>query len=84
MKGAQYCRYCSFCIEGDCYYCTDHEEVLSEKKIRQVNHCADFALSPTGDIITGRQYKPRTGKPITDKFDPNEVWKEMMEREVDE
>lgn len=58
----QYCRYCSFCCYGDTAYCTDHEQVLSDKQIRMVNHCKDFDLSPLGDVITGRQYVSRKGK----------------------
>ena len=54
----QYCRYCAFCISGDCYYCTDHEEVLSDSKIRRVNHCVDFALSDLGDVDSGKHYQP--------------------------
>lgn len=66
----QYCRYCSFCFYGDTAYCTDHEEVLSDRKLRQVNHCKDFDLSPLGDVITGRQYRPRMSKPIKpDEFE---------------
>lgn len=60
----QYCRYCSFCIEGDVLFCTDHEEVLTDSQVRRVNHCNDFDLSPLGDIFTGRQYKPRKGRPL--------------------
>ena len=63
---AQYCRYCSFCIYGDMAYCTDHEKILSDDKIRRVNHCKDFDLSPLGDVITGRIYTPRRTKQIED------------------
>ena len=59
----QYCRYCAYCIEGDCFYCTEHEEVLSERQIRRVNHCKNFTLG-IDDIITGRQYKPRKPKKV--------------------
>lgn len=55
----QYCRYCAFCIEGDCYICTLHEKELNEDKIKRSNKCSDFDLSVMGDIITGKQYKPR-------------------------
>lgn len=30
----QYCRYCVFCFEGDVFYCSDHDEVLNEGKIK--------------------------------------------------
>ena len=65
----QYCRYCAFCICGDVLYCTSKEMILDEKQIRRVNHCKDFALSPAGDVLTGRTYTPRKGKPIK----PDEV-----------
>ena len=68
-KITQYCRYCAFCIYGDVPYCTDHGDVLTDKGIRQVNHCKEFALSALGDVITGRKYTPRKGKPLK----PDEV-----------
>ena len=61
----QYCRYCAFCIDGNALYCTNHDKVLSDAEIRRVNHCKDFELSELGDVITGRQYQPRVGKPLT-------------------
>ena len=64
----QYCRYCAHCIEGDCYYCTDHEKVLTEAQIKRENRCADFALSDLGDIITGRQYAPRAPREKLDQI----------------
>lgn len=66
----QYCRYCAHCIYGDVLYCTDHDEVMSDRKVRMVNHCKDFALSDMGDVFTGRPYTPRKGKPI--EVDPIE------------
>ena len=60
----QYCRYCAFCICGDVLYCTSKEMILDEKQIRRVNHCKDFALTSVGDVLTGRPYTPRKGKPI--------------------
>lgn len=54
----QYCRYCAFCIEGDCYYCTNKGKVLSESYIKHTNTCKDFTLSELGDVITGRKYQP--------------------------
>ena len=75
----QYCRYCSFCVYGDVAYCTDHDEVLTDKKIRMVNHCKDFDLSPLGDVITGRPYTPRRGKPIQ----PDEVEQLCMRLEYE-
>lgn len=53
----KYCRYCSFCISGDCYYCTKHEKVLL--KVDKIVNCKDFILSEMGDVDTGRQYKPQ-------------------------
>lgn len=62
----QYCRYCAFCFEGDGYFCSEKHACLTDDKIRRVNHCKDFALSELGDVITGRPYTPRKGKPLTE------------------
>ena len=59
---AQYCRYCSFCCYGDCAYCTLYDKVLSDKMIKSVNHCKEFSLCPVGDVLSGRQYRPREKK----------------------
>lgn len=53
----KYCRYCAFCINGDCYYCTCHEKVL--KNVNKPTSCPDFAMSELGDVDTGKPYKPR-------------------------
>ena len=53
----KYCRYCAFCINGDCYYCTDHDKVLT--RVDKATNCADFVMSELGDVDTGKQYKPR-------------------------
>lgn len=60
MNGRKYCRYCSFCILGDCYYCTEKGKVL--KRIDKAVNCDDFVLSELGDVETGRQYQPRSPK----------------------
>lgn len=60
---AQYCRYCSFCFEGDGFFCSDKEKPLDDAEILRVNHCKNFDLSPLGDVVTGRQYTPRQKKP---------------------
>jgi len=58
---AQYCRYCAFCFEADDFRCSNHprgeEPHWTEEQIKRVNHCKNFSLS--GDVITGREYKPR-------------------------
>lgn len=53
----KYCRYCAFCINGDTYYCTEHQEVSGN--VKQAIQCPDFVLSELGDVDTGKQYKPR-------------------------
>ena len=58
----QYCRYCAFCINGDCYYCTAQERVLTPAETRRVRVCKDFALSDLGDVDSGKRYKPRVKK----------------------
>lgn len=62
MSAKQYCRYCAWCIDGDAFYCTDHDVVLSETQIKRPNKCKDFALSELGDIETGKPYHPRVPK----------------------
>lgn len=59
-KEYQYCRYCSFLVTGNGIWCTCHEKELSEKYIKHTNTCKDFALSPLGDVDTGRKYRPHT------------------------
>ena len=62
-KGAEkvkYCRYCAYCISGDCFYCTCKEIEL--KRIDRVTNCKEFVLSEMGDVETGKQYKPRSTK----------------------
>lgn len=55
----QYCRYCGYCFDGDAPFCTAKEKVLSESELKRQNRCKDFWLSEFGDMLTGRQYKPR-------------------------
>lgn len=55
----QYCRYCSHCIQGDCFYCTVFDMELTEQRIKQLNKCKEFNLCELGDVESGRQYKPR-------------------------
>jgi hypothetical protein len=56
----KYCRYCSYCILGDVYYCTCHDKVL--KRVDKPTSCEDFILSDLGDVETGKPYKPRNPK----------------------
>ena len=56
----KYCRYCSFCICGDCYYCTAFDKVLN--RVDRATNCESFALSEMGDVDTGKPYKPREPK----------------------
>ena len=56
----KYCRYCAFCINGDCYYCTCHEKVLN--RVDTPTSCPDFVMSELGDVDTGKPYKPREPK----------------------
>lgn len=55
----KYCRYCAYCINADLYYCTEKEQVLSDKAVHRVTNCSSFELSPLGDVDTGAAYKPR-------------------------
>lgn len=56
----QYCRYCAFCFEGDCYYCSALKKPLGDEQIKRPNKCKEFAL--LNDVITGKEYKPREHK----------------------
>lgn len=59
----QYCRYCAFCFEADDYRCSNHpkgkQPHWTEEQIKRPNKCPNFALSDLGDVITGKQYRPR-------------------------
>lgn len=59
----QYCRYCAFCFEADQYRCSaeinGQQLYMNERDIKRANKCPEFKLSELGDVITGRQYKPR-------------------------
>lgn len=46
----QYCRYCSHCILGDCFYCTVFDMELSESRIKRLNKCKEFNLCELGDV----------------------------------
>ena len=61
---AQYCKYCSWCIEGDCFYCTEKDKVLGDKQIHHTNKCKSYVESEMGSIIDGKKYKPRKKKVI--------------------
>ena len=62
----QYCRYCTFCFEGNGFFCSykpnEIEAYMTEEQIKRVNRCKNFELSALGDVISGRQYKPRKKK----------------------
>jgi hypothetical protein len=53
----KYCRYCSYCILGDSYYCTCHDKVL--KRVDKPTSCTDYVESELGDVETGKKYSPR-------------------------
>lgn len=63
----QYCRYCAYCIQPDTFYCTAFDKQLTSRKVMAVNNCEDFALSDAGDVETGRIYRPRERKVISDE-----------------
>lgn len=56
----KYCRYCVYCVSGDCYYCTEHKKEL--RRINTVTKCKDFVFSELGDVDSGKQYRPRQEK----------------------
>ena len=62
----KYCRYCVFCFEADDFRCSNHPDGKqphwNEDQIKRETNCKNFELSDLGDVITGRQYKPRKPK----------------------
>lgn len=65
MQIKQYCRYCAFCFQADedefrCSAEINGQQLyMTERDIKRANKCPEFKLSELGDVITGRQYKPR-------------------------
>ena len=51
----QYCRYCGFACEGDAYYCTEKNKILSESTLRRTNHCKSYGDCGM-DLITGKDH----------------------------
>lgn len=58
----KYCRYCAFCISGDCYYCTQHDKELA--RVDRVTNCPEFVMSELGDVDTGKPYKGREPREV--------------------
>lgn len=84
---AQYCRYCVFCFEGDGFFCSDPSKdrnkplkYMDEAEIKRVNHCQNFALSELGDVLSGRQYKPRQNKVDDGQISMEDYLNGRMER----
>ena len=79
----QYCRYCAFCIDGDCYYCTAQDRVLTPAETRRVRVCPDFQLSELGDVDSGKQYQPRKQK-RDNGAKPISIWDEFEKINIGE
>ena len=63
MNGHQYCVYCACCL----YYegkltCELKDEEMTLNKAKHPNRCGSFTLSPMGNAITGKQYRPQKWK----------------------
>ena len=57
----QYCRYCGFASEGDVYYCSAFNKILSESKLKHANNCEQY--SDCGmDLVTGKDHEPKEYK----------------------
>ena len=56
----KYCRYCSWCICGDPYYCGSRDKTLN--RVDRATNCKEFVESELGDVETGRMYTPRPRK----------------------
>ena len=63
MNGNQYCIYCASCVYLDGkLICDLKDKEMSMNSAQHKNECADFSLSPMGNAITGKQYKPQKWK----------------------
>jgi len=68
MKIKQYCRYCAFCFQADEdeYRCSaeinGQQLHMTQRQISRTTNCKEFKYCALGDVITGRQYKPREKK----------------------
>lgn len=58
----QYCRYCSFLVDGNGTYCTELNKEMSEASAKSVNHCKSFAFNPIDAFDLDKTYKPREVK----------------------
>ena len=67
----KYCRYCSWCVNGNAYYCTYHDQLL--QRVDKPVNCSDYHESELGDVDTGRMYTPR---PRAKKEDNYSMFKE--------
>lgn len=54
----QYCRYCGSCFEGDAFYCSALEKVLSESSLKRANNCPEYGDCGI-DVITGKKHVER-------------------------
>lgn len=76
----QYCRYCGSCIEVDVgFYCTDKEQLMTESEIKRANNCKNYGYTDCGDVITGKQYQPRTPKKERVRLPPQGEQMELSE-----
>ena len=73
---SQYCRYCAFCTNGDAYYCSAFDKVLSASYIKRPNKCKFYGYTEQGDVDSGKPYKP---KPRKKKTHEQAVWAELIE-----
>lgn len=71
----QYCRYCGFACDGDVYYCTEKDKMLSESMLKRTNHCKSYGDCGM-DLITGKDHnstkETRNKEHTVEKID---LWK---------
>lgn len=55
----RYCKYCAYCCEGDVYYCTKRQKVLTEPALKRTTSCPYYAYCAI-NIITGKAHSMKT------------------------
>lgn len=46
-------------LYGDYFYCAEFDVEKTESQIKRPNKCSEYIKSTLGDVITGKEYKPR-------------------------
>lgn len=68
----QYCRYCGSCFEGDAFYCSAMEKIISESTLKRANNCPEYVDCGI-DVITGKERSARNARARVPKTDNGSV-----------